>query len=126
MKHRELKKSIAIALGALALAAGQVHAQEADRATNDRFFTRLDANGDGFLTKDEVRHRPGYLAAFDGADENRDGRLGPDEFVKAESIYQRQRMGKFIDDSVLTTKVKASLVAHMKSLDVHVQTYRGQ
>lgn len=95
----------------------------AEDRPNDRFRS-LDRNGDGFITKDEVRGIRGYDKAFDQADENRDGRLDPDEFVKAESLHQGARLGEFVGDSMLTAKVKTALLRerNLKSTDIHVET----
>lgn len=90
-------------------------------------FERLDENHDGFISRTEVRRFEGYAKAFDEADENHDGRLDPDEFIKAESIYQRMQATEFIDDSLITAKVKAALLKEpkLKSLEVSVETFRG-
>ena len=110
-----------LAVAAL-MAMATAYAQPSDK------FRSLDRNGDGFLSKDEVSHIPGYARAFDEADENRDGRLSPDEFIKSESIQDRQELGKSIDDSVLTAKVKAALLRErgLKSGDVHVETSQAR
>jgi len=62
-----------------ALLAASAQAQPSDK------FRSLDRNGDGFLTRDEMGAIRDYDAAFAEADDNRDGRLNPDEFFKAES-----------------------------------------
>ena len=41
-------------------------------------------------------------------DLNRDGKLDAAEFTKAQSIRERQAAARFIDDSVITAKVKAA------------------
>jgi hyperosmotically inducible protein len=104
------------------LAIGLAHAQPSDK------FRGLDRNNDGFLSKEEVGHLQGYERAFDEADDNRDGRLSPDEFVKSESIHDRQTLGKVIDDTILTAKVKAALLRErgIKSTDVKVETNQGR
>jgi hyperosmotically inducible protein len=104
------------------LAIGIAHAQPSDK------FRGLDRDSDGFLSKEEVRHLPGYERAFDEADDDRDGRLSPDEFVKAEAIQDRQALGKAIDDTVLTAKVKAALLREpgIKSTDVKVESSQGR
>jgi hyperosmotically inducible periplasmic protein len=109
---------VAAALMAMATA----YAQPSDK------FRSLDRNGDGFLSKDEVSHLQGYARAFDEADDNRDGRLSPDEFIKSESIRDRQELGKAVDDSVITAKVKTALLRErgLKSRDVHVETNQGR
>lgn len=110
------------ALLAAALAAGSVQAQPSEK------FRSLDRNGDGFLTKDEASAIRGFDAAFAEADDNHDGRLNPDEFFKAESIYGRQQAGNYISDSVLTTRVKTALLRErgIKSTEVHVESSEGR
>ncbi|MBI2320310.1 MAG: BON domain-containing protein [Betaproteobacteria bacterium] len=88
-------------------------------------FQVLDTNHDGFVSKDEVKRYRGYGKAFDEADQNRDGKLNAEEFVKSEAIYQRMQAAAYVDDSVITAKVKTALVRAMKSLDVKVETQRG-
>ena len=104
------------------LAAGAAYAQPSDK------FRGLDRNGDGFLSRDEVSHIRGYERPFEEADDDRDGRLSPDEFIKSESIHGRQTVGKVLDDSVLTAKVKAALLRErgIKSTDVKVETNQGR
>src|ERR1700741_3142310 len=108
-------KALAAGL-ATAVLASFAHAQPTDR------FRSLDRNADGFISKDEVAHIEGYAKALEEADENRDGKLGPDEFTKAEAIHDRAMLGKFVDDGVLTAKVKTALLREkgLKSTDVSV------
>jgi hyperosmotically inducible periplasmic protein len=110
------------ALAVLAtLAIGLAHAQPSDK------FRGLDRNGDGYLSKEEVGQIPGYERAFDEADDDRDGRLSPDEFVKSESIHDRQTLGKAIDDTIVTAKVKAALLRERGIRnDVKVETKEGR
>lgn len=102
-------------------------ANDTAKADNAK-FAKLDKNRDGVLSMDEVRHIRDYAKAFLQADENKDGKLDPAEFVKAESIHDRILAGKFVDDSVITAKVKAALLREpeLKSLDVSVETLRGE
>ena len=76
----------------------------------------------GFAVAIGVAAPPAYAA-----DENRDGKLSPDEFLKAESLYDRSRVGAYVDDSVLTAKVKAALIREpqLKSVNVSVETEKG-
>lgn len=96
--------------------------------TNNAKFNSLDVNRDGALSRSEVRGMRDYDKAFDEADENRDGRLSPGEFLKAESIHDRARAAAYAEDSMTTAKVKAALLkaSELKSLDVSVETYKGQ
>jgi hyperosmotically inducible protein len=93
----------------------------------DPKFERLDKNRDGYLAQDEVRHIRDYPQAFREADQDRDGRLDPAEFIKAESIHDRIVAGKYVDDALLTTRVKAALLKELelKSFEVSVESNRG-
>jgi collagen type III alpha len=54
-------------------------------------FGRLDANGDGSISKDEAPER--IRENFDRVDANGDGKISPDEF-RAMMDSMRQRMGQ--------------------------------
>jgi hyperosmotically inducible periplasmic protein len=102
--------------------AGQDNAKE---PTSE--FKRLDVNRDGYVSRDEARKLKNFEKAFTDADDNRDGRLDADEFVKAQSIYDRMRAEQFVEDSVITARVKTALLKdpQVSALDVKVETYRG-
>lgn len=119
MRLRHLVCGITVAL----LATGPAFAQQPGSKPVPAKFAEMDKNSDGFLTKDEVARD--YLKAFAEADENRDGKLDPNEFAKAEAIYDRQRVGSYVDDSWITAKVKAALIKDLKTIDVGVETYKG-
>ena len=91
-------------------------------------FIQLDANRDGFLSKDEVRNIEHHARFFPEADDNRDGRLDSTEFIKFQSLQERAFAGRVAVDSAITAKVKAALLREqqLKSLDVSVETYRGE
>jgi hyperosmotically inducible protein len=116
-----MRRSALLALLCLYAAAGQA-------ATNNARFLALDTNHDGYLSRDETSGIHGYAPAFAQADANHDGRLDPGEFLKAESLHDRMMAGNYIDDSVITAKVKAELLNGLgaKSLDVDVETERGR
>jgi hyperosmotically inducible protein len=65
---------------------------------------------------------------FSTADDDHDNRLTAGEFIKAESIHDRQQLAKYAQDSVITAKVKAALLKdlELKAFDVGVETYRGR
>lgn len=97
------------------------------RASNAKFI-QLDVNADGSLSQEEVKQIRGYAGPFKEADANRDGRLDEKEFIKAESLHDRAYAGRVANDSTITAKVKAALLRepHLDSLDVSVETYRGE
>jgi hyperosmotically inducible protein len=111
-------------------------AQADDKAVEDKArarvgnakFIELDVNRDGFLSQDEVKNIRGYAGPFKEADANRDGKLDAGEFVKAESLHDRANAERFANDSMITAKVKTALLREpaLKSLDVSVETYRGE
>ncbi|MEW6689736.1 MAG: BON domain-containing protein [Pseudomonadota bacterium] len=117
--------ALGAALAALPLAAAAQ--QDAAKAENPKFI-KLDKNRDGSITRDEVRHVREFGKAFDEADENKDGRLTESEFIKADAIHDRIVAGKYLEDSVITARVKAALLRRpqLKSLDVSVETLRGE
>jgi hyperosmotically inducible protein len=94
----------------------------------DAMFKRLDADHDGFISRAESQHQPRFLDAFDQADEDRDGRISDAEYIKARSIYERQRAASYAKDSLITAKVKAALVKDpdVSALDVSVETAYGE
>jgi hyperosmotically inducible protein len=126
MKRYERKNLLAVAAAAaLIAAAGAVPAAEADAGAGD--FSRLDTNRDGFVSREEAARIPDFSIAFEESDDNRDGRLDSAEFLKAQSFHDRQRAGHFVQDSVITAKVKAALVKDpvVKGTSVKVETHRG-
>jgi hyperosmotically inducible protein len=124
MKSNRAFPQLAAAVLAVSAALGMAPAIAADNTK----FERLDKNHDGVLNRDEVRPIRDFARAFIEADENKDGKLEPDEFVKAEAIHDRIIARKYVDDSIVTAKVKAALLKEpkLKSLDVSVETLRGE
>lgn len=116
-----MKRSTFIAL--MVLYAGAAQAEP-----NNAAFLRLDTNHDGYLSPAETGGIPGFGTAFNEADANHDGRLSYDEYIKAASLYDRARAEKYLDDSVITAKVKAKLLAQLgtPSLGLDVVTDHGR
>jgi hyperosmotically inducible protein len=126
--NRANSRNAAIAL-AVSACFGTACAMAADKPQEPNpKFEQFDRNHDGFLTRDEVRSIRDFGKAFDQADENRDGKLDQAEFAKADAIHDRIVAGKYVDDSMITAKVKAALLKEpdLKSLDVSVETMRGE
>ena len=128
--NRAMPRAVTIALAtSAALLAAPLAATADDAKAGNAKFLSLDKNKDGLLSKDEARAiRGDYMKAFDQADDNKDGKLDSSEFLKAEAIHERMVTGKYVEDSVLTAKVKAALLKEqkLKSMDVSVETYNGE
>lgn len=125
----KLRQAAAVTfVASLGLTAAASHAESDAQRNIPAAFRNLDRNGDGYLTRSEVSGVASYAKSFGVADENGDGRLSPDEFIKSQSIRERELAGVYLDDAALTTKVKAALARklELKSLDVHVMTDRGR
>lgn len=123
MKEQARYRAILAAI--FALAAFPAAAAHAPRSAD---FAALDANHDGYLSKAETAKMPGFGGAFDQADDNHDGRLDRDEYIKAGSIYDRIRIASYVDDSMITAKVKAKLLAEekLKGFEIGVETDHGR
>ncbi|MBI2311840.1 MAG: EF-hand domain-containing protein [Betaproteobacteria bacterium] len=59
----------------------------ADRSAEDPAFRKLDADRDGFVSREEAKQWRDSAAAFSETDQDRDGRLNRDEFIKFHSLY---------------------------------------
>ena len=127
MKRKSMTRYAASLLAATLIGAvGAVCAAETGGAANADFL-KLDANRDGYLSRDETRKIRDFDKAFTEADDNRDGKLDAAEFTKAQSIQDREAVGQYVDDSVITAKVKAALLKDpvVSALAVSVETRRG-
>ena len=116
--------ALAVALiGAIGVARG---AETQQSGSPD--FHRLDANGDGYVSREEAKQLRGFDKAFAEADDNRDGKLDAAEFAKAQSIHDREAVGNYVEDSVITAKVKAALLKDLKTkaFAVSVETRNGE
>ena len=110
--------------------AGGAYAQQSQgepKAQPSAEFLKLDTDHDGFISREEAAKLPHFDEAFNQADGNRDGKLDADEFVEARSLYDRIRAGNYVEDSVITAKVKGMLIkdAPAGALSINVKTYRG-
>ena len=74
----------------------------------DREFIRLDANFDGVLTPDEIRHDPPLARGLARFDRNRDGKLIVTEYRALETQLEMERAAVNVDDAQLASSVLAA------------------
>jgi hyperosmotically inducible periplasmic protein len=124
-RSRMIAAAVVSASIGMAAAAGAAGTEKAMPAYPE--FGTLDTNRDGFLSRDETRKITGFDKAFKEADDNRDGKLDAAEFTKAQAIHDRVRAGQYIDDSVITARVKAALLKDpvVSGFAVSVETHKG-
>jgi hyperosmotically inducible protein len=114
--------AVALLATAGAAAAGDA-APTGAMARSSAEFKRLDANGDGYVTREEARSVRGFDRAFKDSDENQDGKLDAAEFDKAQTKHN----GQHASDSVITARVKAALLKDpvVSAFVVAVETNKG-
>lgn len=93
----------------------------------DQDFIRLDADYNGMLSRQELAVDPALLAGLNRFDDNRDGKLSPVEYRKAEETLERERASADVDDATLVRAVRAAL-AKVQGVDLQttkVEADRG-
>lgn len=133
MRHRTLVLLAAVLAGAGlsgtpgSSARADETKQEKEKTGLTADFSKYDSNRDGFLSLQEFKDKDGNEQAFTEADSDRDGRLNPDEYAKARATDQRMKIGDFIDDAWITTKIKALLLKEegFNTLNIKVDTKDG-
>lgn len=119
---------------AFGMAATAAHAFETDKIAEGQKvlgaeFAKLDTDANGELTGVEASYDKLFTAKhFTAADTNKNATLNQDEYAAYKSADQKQKMAVVIDDTVITTKAKADLLAEkdLKSLQISVETQKGQ
>ncbi|OAM52730.1 transporter [Methylovorus sp. MM2] len=91
-------------------------------------FKKLDVDSDGTLTKTEAAKDPLFTKAnFAKADIDNDGTLDNSEYADFKSQSQNKEVKRVVNDSVITSKVKASILKQQgfDGLEVSVETHKG-
>lgn len=132
MKYQECmpKNSVAIAvflsvfIVMALMVMSTLYAAEADSDAVFEHHDRSDHASSKVVTTTVRRMSP---ATFDEVGSSYAEKWGKDGSLRAQSISERRKMAKYVDDSVITAKVKTRLIKHslLKGLQIHVQTYRG-
>ena len=112
----------ALAMILVLLAASSAWAQK--KGSGNNAFDNLDANRDGFLSKEEVAGDKELSKRFSAFDADKDGRWNVNEYIKA----NQDNDGRVLSDNAITTKVKALLLAEkgVPSTSISVETYEGR
>ncbi len=92
-------------------------------------FSKLDTSANGLLTAEEAAKDKLFTKNhFAKADVDSDGTLDQNEYANYKSAAQQKVVGRVVDDSVITAKAKAEILAtkDLKSLQISVETRKGE
>jgi hyperosmotically inducible protein len=93
-------------LAAVVAAVLPVLASAQQQTPADVTFNTLDKNKDSFVSRDEAKANKRIAKHFGESDANKDGKLSPDEFTKANELAQKD----ILRDTEITTKVKGEFL----------------
>ena len=120
---------------AIALASGTLSAQafaaddisEPNQSAYSTSFKALDVDNSTTLTKTEAKKEKLFAKHFKAADIDNDGTLDEQEYTNYKSKSEQKEVKRVVKDSVITSKVKGSLLKDegLKSLKVSVKTNQG-
>lgn len=91
-------------------------------------FNSLDIDGSGSLSKTEAsKDRSFNKSSFQAADVDSDEALSQAEYADYKSQSQNKEVGRLVDDSAITAKVKANIIREegLKGLQISVETHKG-
>lgn len=100
---------------------------DANQTSYTTSFKALDTDDNGVLTKLEAKKEKLFAKHFAVADKNNDGSLDEQEYTDYKSQAEQKNVKRIVSDSVITSKVKGSLLKDegLKSLKVGVKTHQG-
>ena len=122
--------AVALACGAVSFNAMALSPEEmSNQAPLAEEFIKLDTDGNKTLTiieasKDKSLDKQNFALA----DVNSDGTLDQNEYSTYKSAKQQKVVGRVVEDSVITAKAKAEILAakDLKSLQISVETRKGE
>ena len=120
---------IALAFGATAMQALALDNAKQEQAPMAGEFKKLDVDSNTLLNQMEASKDKLFKEAnFAEADIDADGTLDNNEYANYKSEDQQTRVKRVASDSLITTKIKAELLAErdLKSTDITVKTYKGE
>lgn len=90
-------------------------------------FKALDVDNSKTLSKTEAAKEKLFAKDFAAADKDNDGSLDQAEYTEHKSQTEQANVKRIANDSLITSKVKASLLKEegLKSMNVSVTTYKG-
>ncbi len=91
-------------------------------------FNALDIDGSGSLSKTEAsKDRSFNKSSFQAADVDSDEALSQMEYADYKSQSQNKEVGRIVDDSAITAKIKANIIKEvgLKGLQISVETHKG-
>jgi hyperosmotically inducible protein len=101
--------------------------EDLNQSAYTKSFKALDTNSDGVLSKSEAKKEKLFAKHFAVADKNNDGTLDEQEYTDYKLQSEKKAVKRIVGDSVITSKVKGSLLKDegLKSLNVSVKTHQG-
>lgn len=131
---KQLKQhSVALLASIIAIGSTSAMAFDTDKVKNEQTplaseFVSLDVSANGELTAKEASVDTLFTHNnFVKADVDKNGTLNQNEYVTYKSEQQQKTVERVIDDSVITAKAKAELLAEkeLKSVQISVETHKG-
>jgi hyperosmotically inducible periplasmic protein len=129
LKTATLAIVLAFAATGSTVMAFDTDAVQANQAPLAAEFAKLDANNNAVLGRTEAgRDKLFTKSNFAQADFDHDGTLDQNEYTTYKSAVQHKAAHRVVDDSVITTKAKATILAtkDLKSLQISVETHKGE
>jgi hyperosmotically inducible protein len=98
-----------------------------NQSSYNKAFKALDVDNSKTLSKTEAAKEKLFAKNFAAADKNNDASLDQNEYTEYKSQTEQANVKRIANDSLITSKVKGSLLKEegMKSINVSVTTYKG-